>query len=54
MPEYVVIGLGTFGRSLAAELQALGNEVIGVDIDREVVQQMADVVREAIQADATS
>ena len=54
MAEYVVIGLGTFGRSLAAEIQAQGNEVIGVDIDREVVQEISGVIREAIQADATS
>jgi trk system potassium uptake protein len=54
MGEYIVIGLGRFGRSLAIEIQSLGNEVIGVDLDRQVVQEMADVIREAVEADATS
>lgn len=54
MGEYIVIGLGRFGRSLALEIQALGNEVIGVDLDRQIVQEMSDHIREAVEADATS
>jgi trk system potassium uptake protein TrkA len=54
MPEYIVIGLGRFGASLATELQALGNEVVGVDLDRQTVQEMSALIREAIEADATS
>jgi Trk K+ transport system NAD-binding subunit len=54
MGEYAVIGLGRFGRALALEIQSLGNEVVGVDMDRQVVQEMSDQIREAIQADATS
>lgn len=54
MAEYIVIGLGIFGRALAVEIQAMGNEVIGVDSDREVVQEMSGHIRQAIEADATS
>ena len=54
MGEYVVIGLGRFGRSLAIELQAIGNDVIGIDVDRQIVQDTAPLIHEAIEADATS
>jgi trk system potassium uptake protein TrkA len=54
MAEYLVVGLGIFGRALALEIQALGNEVIGVDRDMAIVQEMSGQIREAIQADATS
>jgi trk system potassium uptake protein TrkA len=52
--EYLVIGLGTFGRALALEIQALGNEVVGVDRDIDIVQEMSTQIRQALQADATS
>ena len=54
MAEYLVVGLGIFGRALALEIQALGNEVIGVDRNMEIVQEMSGQIREAVQADATS
>lgn len=54
MGEYVVIGLGRFGRSLAIELQAMGNDVIGIDVDRQLIQDTSALVHEAIEADATS
>jgi len=54
MSEYIVIGLGTFGRSLAGELQSLGNEVLGIDIDRAEVQTLSGSIRQVIEADATS
>lgn len=54
MGEYVVIGLGRFGRSLAEELQVLGNDVIGIDIDRQIVQDASPMIHEAIEADAVS
>ena len=54
MAEYIVIGLGLFGRHLASEVQALGHEVVGVDVNRSVIQEMADELRQAIEADATS
>ena len=54
MSEYIIIGLGTFGRSLADELQSLGNEVLGIDIDRAEVQALSGSIRQVIEADATS
>jgi trk system potassium uptake protein TrkA len=54
MGEYVVLGLGTFGRSLALEIQALGHEVVGVDISRSLVQGLSGDIRQVIEADATS
>ncbi|MFA9432525.1 cation:proton antiporter [Egicoccus sp. AB-alg2] len=32
-PEYVVVGLGRFGRTVCAELESRGDEVVGVDWD---------------------
>lgn len=54
MSEYAVIGLGRFGRSLATELQALGNEVVAIDVDRQKVMEMSATIRQSIEADATS
>lgn len=54
MSEYIVIGMGTFGRSLALEMQALGHEVVGIDISRPNIQSLAGSIRQVIEADATS
>jgi trk system potassium uptake protein TrkA len=54
MSEYIVLGLGVFGRSLALEMQALGNEIIGVDVSRTIVQSLSGEIRQVIEADATS
>jgi trk system potassium uptake protein len=52
--EYAVIGLGRFGRALANELQELGHHVVGIDRDREAVQEMAEGLWQVVEADATS
>jgi trk system potassium uptake protein TrkA len=49
---YAVIGLGTFGATLARELQRLGNEVLGIDIEPARVRDVADELSHAIIADA--
>lgn len=54
MAEYIIIGLGLFGQNLAREVTAMGNEVVGVDIKRQVVQEMAEELRQTIEADTTS
>lgn len=54
MGEFVIFGLGRFGGSLASELQSLGHEVVGVDSSATVVRDYADLVGQAIEADATS
>ncbi|WP_248927787.1 potassium channel family protein [Paenibacillus hamazuiensis] len=51
--QYVVIGLGRFGSSLAKELVQLGYEVLGIDQDEEAVEEMSDVLTHAVVADAT-
>lgn len=52
MKSFVVIGLGRFGISLARELCEQGHEVLAVDILEEQVQLVADVVTQAVAADA--
>lgn len=51
--QYVVIGLGRFGTSVAQTLYNLGNDVLAVDSSEERVQNIADTVTHAVQADAT-
>lgn len=50
--QFVVIGLGRFGTSVAETLYALGNDVLAVDYDEEVVQNISDSVTHAVQVDA--
>lgn len=52
MKSFVVIGLGRFGNAVARELYALGNEVLAVDIDEDVIQKIADHVTHAVVGDA--
>lgn len=51
--QFVVIGLGRFGSSVAKTLYSLGNEVLAIDKDEETVQNISDFVTHAVQADAT-
>ncbi|CAM4406720.1 MAG: TrkA family potassium uptake protein [Paenibacillus macerans] len=53
MQQFVVIGLGRFGSSLALELMDLGYEVLGIDRDEEVVNELSDQLTHAVVADAT-
>ena len=47
-----VIGLGTFGGTVASDLAAFGHHVIGIDIDDARVNEMADDLAQALIADA--
>ncbi len=47
-----VIGLGNFGRTVAAELQRFGNHVIGIDVVAARVSSMADTLSQAMIVDA--
>lgn len=49
----VVIGLGRFGSSLAAELTARGTEVLGIDSDPAIVRRYAEELTHAVVADTT-
>ena len=51
--DFVVFGLGKFGRSVAESLAANDCEVLAIDKNDEMVNDMADVVTHAVQADVT-
>lgn len=51
--QFVVIGAGRFGQSVAIKLAEMGNEVMVVDNREDVIQHIADKVTYAVQADAT-
>jgi trk system potassium uptake protein TrkA len=51
--EFAVIGLGRFGSSLALRLTELGYSVLGIDRDKELVQQLADQLTHIAALDAT-
>lgn len=51
--QFVIIGLGRFGSSLARTLSTMGYEVLGVDNDAERVEDIADSITHAVQTNAT-
>lgn len=51
--QFAVIGLGRFGAAMAVTLAELGQDVIGIDGQEERVRQVADVLAQATQLDAT-
>ncbi|WKV08500.1 TrkA family potassium uptake protein [Thermoanaerobacterium sp. CMT5567-10] len=51
--QFVVIGLGRFGSSVATTLYSLGCDVLAIDSSEERVQRISDSVTRAVQADAT-
>lgn len=51
--QFVIIGCGRFGSSVAKKLDELGCEVMAVDSSEETIQNIADSVTHAVQADAT-
>ena len=55
MPNYTyaVIGLGRFGSAVATTLVEMGQEVIGIDSGEERVRELADVLSQTVQLDAT-
>lgn len=52
MKQFVVIGCGRFGTSVAETLYNLGYDVLAIDKNEEKVQEIADKVTHAVQADA--
>jgi trk system potassium uptake protein TrkA len=52
--EFVVIGLGRFGTSLAMTLNAYKHDVLAIDSDMGRVQEVSRVLPHVIQLDATS
>ncbi len=53
MKQFLVIGLGRFGMSLALTLAEKGYEVLGIDHREGPVQEAADILTQAVQLDAT-
>ncbi|MGL4739257.1 MAG: potassium channel family protein [Sarcina sp.] len=51
--QFVVIGLGRFGSSVAKTLYGLGHDVLAIDANEDLVQEIADEVTHAVQMDAT-
>jgi len=52
MKQFVVIGLGRFGTSVAKTLYDQGYDVLAIDKDAEIIQEISDSVTHAVQADA--
>ena len=50
--QYIVVGLGRFGRAIAETLCEAGEEVLGVDMDMELVEDLHDKLTHAVQLDA--
>ena len=50
--QYIVVGLGRFGRAIAETLCQDGAEVLGVDCDMNLVEDMRDVLTHTVQMDA--
>lgn len=53
MKRFAVIGLGRFGKKLAAALAMSGAEVIAIDREREVIEDIRDQVSHAVRLDST-
>lgn len=51
--QFVIIGCGRFGSSVAKKLSELGCEVMAVDASEEIIQSISESVTYAVQADAT-
>jgi trk system potassium uptake protein TrkA len=51
--NYIVIGMGGFGFSVARTLYELGNDVLAVDSDEDSVNDISPYVTQAVQIDAT-
>ena len=51
MKQIAILGLGRFGRALARTLVEMGHDVMGVDANEAVVEKMAPVLTNCVQAD---
>lgn len=50
--QYAVLGLGSFGHSVAVTLEKMGCDVVAVDKSYEKIQEISDEVSYAVRADA--
>ncbi|MGE4588815.1 MAG: TrkA family potassium uptake protein [Acidaminococcaceae bacterium] len=49
--QYVVLGMGRFGISVARTLYGLGHDVLGIDKDEEIVQSLSNELTHIVAAD---
>jgi trk system potassium uptake protein TrkA len=52
--KFMIIGLGIFGSELAIDLSRKGQQVIGVDSDRERVNRLKDILENTFIIDSTN
>ncbi len=52
MSQFIVIGLGRFGLSIAKTLAEYGHHVLAIDSDEKKVHEISNYVTHAVQADA--
>jgi len=50
--SFAIIGLGTFGSTVACELARFGNHVLGIDTEERNVSLLAETLAEAVIADS--
>ena len=50
--QFVIVGLGRFGRTLAETLYEKGEDVLAIDLDEERVEDIRNSVTHSVQADA--
>ncbi len=53
MKQFIVIGIGRFGKAVAERLYELGHEVLAIDTNEEAIQKISDKVTHAVTADAS-
>jgi trk system potassium uptake protein TrkA len=53
MRQFIVIGCGRFGSSVAKTLYEAGYDVLAIDRDEDAIQEISDFVTHAVQVDAT-
>lgn len=54
MKSVLLIGLGRFGKNVAIQLNKLGHEVMGVDLNEDRVNEAMDIVTDAQIGDSTN
>ena len=53
MKQYIVIGCGRFGSSLATTMNLLGHQVMAIDKNEEIIQNLSDKVTHVAAVDVT-
>jgi len=53
MRQFVVIGCGRFGGSVAKSLSKLGHDVLAIDKDEKIIQNISEHVTHAVQSSGT-